>query len=64
MEEESNDTIIASPSLSDPKVWYIFRRNGQEVKVQIIEGIVGSKTHNLTAQEYVYLYKNKQLIKI
>lgn len=49
--------VVCVASIHDPNTWYIFRANGVEVKIVLIEGKIKS-SKGLTELELEYLNNN------
>lgn len=52
-----DDYVVCAPSLQEDNTWFIFRNNGVEVKIELVNGIF--KTNKvLTELEIEYLNYN------
>ena len=50
-------SVVAAPSLYEPRIWYIYRLDGKEVKVEVTPENVRSFYFKLTEAEIAY-FKN------
>lgn len=47
--------VVAAPSPDNENLWFIYRNNSQEIKVDVRNGMVSMSSHKLRPHEVTYL---------